>query len=63
MGVFDPVLTKDTVILKAIKDLCISRNYRCRGCKYSAIKLTDLTNIQTCIFANCPCDWKIEEPE
>ena len=61
MGIFDPILTEDTDTLKAIKNICIKRNYRCKTCPYSASKLTVLATTQTCIFANCPCDWKIKE--
>lgn len=58
-----PLLTEDTDTLKAIKSLCTKRKYRCKGCIYSAKKLTVLQTTQTCIFANCPCDWKITEKE
>lgn len=54
-----PLLTEDVDTLWAIKSLCKKRKYRCKGCSYSAKKLTVLQTTQTCIFANCPCDWNI----
>lgn len=51
-----------------VRDYCKQRNYKCSGCMYSIKKhYKKLTGedykgkIATCIFANCPCDWEVEE--
>lgn len=63
---FTPHAT-NTSAINIIKDYCIQRNYRCRGCRYSIRYPFDnmcveypkevANNVQTCVFANCPCSW------
>ena len=52
--------------IPAIKEYCEKRDYRCRGCKWSADKWEKRFNVEhdpyaTCLFANCPCSWEVEE--
>lgn len=45
-----------------ISAYCESRNWKCRGCRYSIDKVTeDRPKYATCIFGNCPRDWDIKE--
>ena len=43
----------------AIRDLCIERNYKCKGCPYSIKKILgdSAGKMRCCIFDICPCNW------
>lgn len=45
-----------------IKDYCKKKHYKCKTCRYYIGKVAEeFTEYTSCIFANCPCDWDIEE--
>ena len=45
--------------IKPLQCYCESRGGMCKGCRYSIEKLyKDYKGYTTCIFANCPRDWK-----
>lgn len=47
---------------RSIKEYCSRREWNCKACRYSIDKVTkEHSRGATCIFENCPCDWRIEE--
>lgn len=62
MKAFTPNAINERVIIP-IKEYCKNRNYRCKGCAYSVHKpwINDIAKNDTCIFANCPCSWDLDE--
>ncbi len=47
------------IVVNGIIEYCEKRNYKCKGCNYSINKLLYIKlPFSTCIFENCPCDWK-----
>lgn len=43
---------------KAVYEYCDSRNYKCKGCRYSIDKVNKNHSPYTeCIFSNCPSSW------
>ncbi len=53
-----PLINKEA--LTGISEYCTNREWKCNNCRYSIKKVVDNpSKSATCIFANCPCDWKI----
>lgn len=48
--------------LCGISEYCKNRNYKCRTCRFSIHKYTDVgkQGHATCIFGDCPCDWEVK---
>ena len=60
MGNTPHAVTDDAV--EYIKAYCKSRNYRCKGCRYSIdFIVPEYKGCACCVFANCPCSWDTSE--
>lgn len=62
MAEYDPTSSVNDEAKKPIKDYCASRNYKCRGCRYSIkwIAKDYKGKSATCVFGDCPCSWPVE---
>lgn len=54
----------NSAFVQVIKEYCENREYKCKGCKWSAEKWEKKCGVKTneyitCFFANCPCNWKV----
>lgn len=48
--------------IKAIHDLCVKRDGKCKGCQFSLVKLIgDEAGLGCCVFGNCPSSWDCEK--
>lgn len=58
MSGWTPHVVTDEAI-KPISEYCKSRNYKCKGCRYSIRWIIKGYNgLMDCVFGNCPCDWE-----